>query len=219
MWKTRTALKIEAERNTIPGSLFRFFYQKNIKLMNAESKLWSRGLSQWFVRWAGTFAMIFQTIGLMCKTQQKDHHQPVSFSAGLSTVPESNVQWVNGLSEFRKWRCWNNLGTRSKIAFAQKKERAHQMQFSPHTLKQLLSFEEVFIWNIYLSVLYISTTIVSAVQEANADFSCIFSPQSHQNNHQGSSLWLRLSLAALSLRLQTCKSMCPLHRLPVTRNP
>lgn len=66
----------------------------------------------------------------------------------------------------------------------------------------------------YVSVLYISTTISSEVQAANAEISSIFSPPAHQNSHQDSYILLGLHPAWSSVLIvadvQGC--VCPTER-------
>lgn len=93
---------------------------------------------------------------------------------------------------------------------AHKKEIAHQRLLSLCRVKRL-SWGNIHLKHIYVSVLYISTTITSEGQAAKADLSCIFPPRGHQNSYQGSYAFSGLSLAALRTLLQTSKAACPLH--------
>lgn len=93
---------------------------------------------------------------------------------------------------------------------AHKKEIAHQRLLSLCRVKRL-SWGNIHLKHIYVSVLCISTTITSEGQAAKADLSCIFPPRGHQNSYQGSYTFSGLSLAALCTSLLTSKTTCPLH--------
>lgn len=54
---------------------------------------------KWLVHRAGSFAMTSQTTRLICKTYQKNHNQPDSFSGGWGAVPgsmaEGGMVWLS----------------------------------------------------------------------------------------------------------------------------